>query len=115
MGSIDEAGKRHGVLKIFQEGGNSYMENLQEAHDGTNTPEAGLGAQFKSLLSGAIREIDLAKELERSRRCLWNWRRSGYGPPYYKIGKDVYYSRRAVQEWLEALSAPKTRMRSRQK
>jgi len=44
-------------------------------------------------LSAALREV--------SEKTLANWRSSGYGPPYVKVGTAVLYRQSSVERWLE--------------
>jgi hypothetical protein len=37
--------------------------------------------------------------LKRSTRTLQVYRRTGSGPPFFRVGNDVRYSRRMIDEW----------------
>ena len=51
---------------------------------------------------GMIDETDASQFLNQSVRTLQKWRLTGYGPPFYKIGRSIRYKRRVIQEWLES-------------
>jgi hypothetical protein len=54
-----------------------------------------------SLLDDYLPPEDLAAELNVTTRTLDRWRVVGSGPPLTKIGRAVYYSRKAA-EWVRA-------------
>ncbi len=35
-------------------------------------------------------------------KTLSNWRYTGFGPPYLKVGSKIYYDLRVVDEWLKS-------------
>ncbi len=43
----------------------------------------------------------LASELHVTKRTLERWAVMRKGPSFKKVGRSVYYSRKAVQQWLE--------------
>ena len=53
-------------------------------------------------------ELDLlspeeaAEMLGLSPGTLANWRYSGTGPAYYKLGRKVFYSRKDIKKWLRS-------------
>ena len=49
-------------------------------------------------------ELDLAIMLGLSVWALRAWRRRGYGPPAVKVGKSVFYSAEAVEQFLANLT-----------
>ena len=58
-----------------------------------------------SALAGWVEREDLAAELDVTVRTLVRWASSGFGPPYVKIGRKVWYRRQAVDEWLRTMEA----------
>ena len=36
-------------------------------------------------------------------KTLANWRSSGYGPPFVKVGTSVLYRRASVDRWLDSM------------
>lgn len=48
-----------------------------------------------------LNEHQLADLLCQSVRTIQKWRVTGYGPPYYKIGRSVRYRRSEVIAWVE--------------
>lgn len=42
---------------------------------------------------------EVAARLRKSRQTLAHWRVRGYGPPFFKAGRDVLYRLDAVREW----------------
>ena len=44
---------------------------------------------------------ELARITGKTVDCLKLWRRKGLGPPYYKLGRSVLYSRSDVNHWFE--------------
>lgn len=55
------------------------------------------------LLTGKIKEKKLALELGVSVSTLRSWRRKGYGPSAYKLGKLVVYDLADVTTFLDGL------------
>jgi hypothetical protein len=55
-----------------------------------------------ALLDDYLPPEKLAAELKVSTRTLDRWRVLGNGPPLTKIGKAVYYSRKAAADWVKA-------------
>ena len=55
-----------------------------------------------SVLSDYIEgDEGLARELNKSPRTIMRWRALGEAPPCTRIGRDIWYSRKAVRDWLE--------------
>jgi predicted DNA-binding transcriptional regulator AlpA len=48
-----------------------------------------------------LNEHQLADLLCQSVRTIQKWRVTGYGPPYYKIGRSVRYRRSEMIAWVE--------------
>ena len=44
----------------------------------------------------------LAAELGKSPRTIARWRALGEAPPVTRIGRDIYYAKAAVRDWLAA-------------
>jgi predicted DNA-binding transcriptional regulator AlpA len=55
-----------------------------------------------SILNEFFTEDALARELSTSRKTLARWEKAGQGPRRTKIGKRIFYSHRAVREWLQS-------------
>jgi predicted DNA-binding transcriptional regulator AlpA len=47
-----------------------------------------------------VDERQAAGLLCQSVRTLQKWRVTGYGPPYYKIGRSVRYAREEIEAWI---------------
>jgi hypothetical protein len=45
----------------------------------------------------------LAAELQVQKGTLTNWRASGRGPDYLKVGRQIFYRRTDVNVWLGSL------------
>ena len=60
------------------------------------------GYAMQSPLSDLIHETALAADLKKSRRTLQIWRKERTGPAPTIIGRDVYYSRRSIEKWLQS-------------
>lgn len=43
---------------------------------------------------------DLAAFLQRPVKTLYQWRTLGYGPPAYRVGRELRYDQAAVAAWL---------------
>ncbi|MFL9948919.1 helix-turn-helix domain-containing protein [Paraburkholderia agricolaris] len=52
-----------------------------------------------STLSPMVKKADLCARLNVSERTLENMTKQGLFPPSVRIGKHVYWSERAVQNW----------------
>jgi hypothetical protein len=50
----------------------------------------------------AISIAESAKDLSVKPSTLASWRVLGRGPPYWKYGRTIFYSRRANAEWKRA-------------
>jgi hypothetical protein len=42
----------------------------------------------------------VARHLGVCERTLWNWEKSGQGPPAIRVGKKVFYRSETVRRWL---------------
>ena len=49
---------------------------------------------------GLLTEEEVAAAFKRDVRTLRNWRSARTGPPFVKIGRDVFYRRDAVSEFI---------------
>src|SRR5262245_1308191 len=90
---------------------------------GTMTPDKalrsileGLNAEAEAahptsgpVLEGLITEAETARELNRCARTLKRWRSARTGPPFIRIGTEVYYRREAVRAWVLAQERPQVR------
>lgn len=54
------------------------------------------------VLAEYLNDVELAAELRKSPRTLARWRRLGEGPAITRIGREIFYRRSAVAEWLAA-------------
>ena len=61
------------------------------------------------VLRDYLSEQQLAEELTIARKTLHRWHREGRGPSRTKLGKRVFYSRSAVEEWLSSREQPRAR------
>jgi len=55
------------------------------------------------LLDGYVPESELAKARRVAKRTLRHERQRGEGPPWAKVGRDVYYSIDGFREWLRSI------------
>lgn len=46
-------------------------------------------------------EDDVAAFLGKSRATLKDWRHKAFGPPYFKFGRTVMYSRPGLARWVQ--------------
>lgn len=46
---------------------------------------------------------DLAAYLGKPKGTIYQWRKRGYGPRAYRLGKELRYRRTEVDQWLEGL------------
>jgi predicted DNA-binding transcriptional regulator AlpA len=49
-----------------------------------------------------LTEDDVASFLGKSKATLKDWRHKKHGPPYYKFGRTVMYSRPGLAAWVQA-------------
>lgn len=49
-----------------------------------------------------LMEVQAAKLLNLSSRTLQNWRITGNGPPYIRVGRAIRYRRHDLTAWLDA-------------
>jgi predicted site-specific integrase-resolvase len=61
------------------------------------------------LLNGYLTTSIVAAELAVHWRTLKRWLVSGYGPPYVRVGRRIYYRRADVTHWLENQTAERAR------
>jgi hypothetical protein len=54
------------------------------------------------LLSGHLREIELARELKKHPPTLKRWRDLRIGPPFITLGSEIIYPIAGTKEWLAA-------------
>jgi hypothetical protein len=59
-------------------------------------------APIRRLLEGYLDEDEHAAELNVVKRTLRSWRQKGEGPPYIKIGKQIFYPIAGSVAWLKA-------------
>jgi hypothetical protein len=53
-----------------------------------------------SLLDSLVPPAILAARLGKTERCLSEWRITGRGPKYLRVGRGVFYTPEAVDVWL---------------
>ena len=63
----------------------------------------------QSVTSDLIHEPVLAADLNRDVRTLQRWRAQRIGPPFIRLGNQVFYRREAVREWLLSLEQKQPR------
>ncbi len=56
--------------------------------------------QIAHVPGGYIPEAEIAAELNVSPRTLRKWRAQGKGPPFIKIGRNVFYRDASRDAWL---------------
>ena len=54
------------------------------------------------ILSGYLRERELAAQLGVNPRTCARWRAARTGPPYTRVGKVVLYKIESVRSWLDS-------------
>lgn len=69
------------------------------ARSSESTPVAGPAFLDEDFLT----DDELASELRRTTVTLRRWRRQRIGPPFIKIGREVFYRRAAVLDWLRRI------------
>lgn len=62
-----------------------------------------------------LRKQDLARLLRLTERQVQRLHEGGNGPPRFRIGKRLYYSREGVLAWLKSLEEPTSTPRRRKK
>ncbi len=69
----------------------------------TTNEQISADAQRITRVIGADRltTVQAASVLKRSPGTLHRWRRIGYGPPYYALGRQIQYSAKELKEWWE--------------
>jgi hypothetical protein len=75
----------------------------------SNTAAQVAFATIGSMISNYFSEEELASELHKNVRTLRRWAARREGPPVTKIGRDTFYRRAAVAEWLAAQERPARR------
>ena len=58
------------------------------------------------LLDDLMSDDECAAELGRNARTLKRWRDLRQGPPYLRIGRQIYYRRQAVRDWFRRSEQP---------
>jgi hypothetical protein len=81
--------------------------------------ELGVGAEQRPqsargppLMADYISEHEAAPQLGQKVRTLRLWRAQGIGPPWIKIGKLVFYSRKGFGPWFASLEHRPVRSRN---
>lgn len=54
------------------------------------------------ILDDLITEAELADRLGRSTYTVARYRRHGEGPPFIRLGRQIFYSRTDIDEWLHS-------------
>ena len=55
---------------------------------------------MSKILENYLSRTEAARELRKCAATLDRWRKRGEGPPYVKIGRDIYYHLSAVRDWV---------------
>jgi hypothetical protein len=63
-------------------------------------PAAPGETEVSTILAKYLSRREAARELRKCVATLDRWRKRGEGPPYIKIGRDIYYHVSAVREWI---------------
>jgi excisionase family DNA binding protein len=48
-----------------------------------------------------LTDVEVAEYLRVSLATVRRWRAEGTGPPWFRAGRAIRYSRRALDEWIE--------------
>jgi excisionase family DNA binding protein len=48
-----------------------------------------------------LTDVEVARHLRVSLATVRRWRAEGTGPPWFRAGRAIRYSRRALNEWIE--------------
>jgi hypothetical protein len=65
-----------------------------------------------AMLDGYLPESEFAVQINKSIRTFVSWRTQRTGPPWIKVGKEIYYSKAAAREWLKSIEVHAKRSRS---
>jgi hypothetical protein len=65
----------------------------------------------ESVLADLIPEVQLAKQLDVTRKTLRLWRRQRRGPVHTPVGRRIFYRRERVEEWLRSREQTQRRRR----
>lgn len=57
----------------------------------------------EKLLSEYLSEIEAARQLRVEARTMRSWRQRHEGPVWLRIGRKIFYSRKAITAWLQGL------------
>jgi hypothetical protein len=71
------------------------------------------GDTMSEILDGYIPEAKFCAAAGIKLRTARTWRQKRTGPPWVRIGRDVFYRVTSLQEWLEAKEVRPTRPRTR--
>ena len=66
-----------------------------------------------SILEDYLSESEAASQLRKTPRTLQRWRQQRQGPAVTYIGRNPYYQRSSIQQWLATLERPMVRERKR--
>jgi hypothetical protein len=58
---------------------------------------------MSELFHDCYTEDGLAEETGKTPDTLRRWRRQRIGPPFIKIGREIYYRKEAVKRWRDSL------------
>jgi predicted DNA-binding transcriptional regulator AlpA len=53
-----------------------------------------------ALLDDCLTEDETARELNKHVRTLARWRSRREGPPFVKLGREVFYRRQSIRAWI---------------
>ncbi len=60
---------------------------------------AGVSGTHDEFLDGFVSQEVAALEVYQKPQTLAQWRSQGKGPPWFKIGRGCFYTRRTLREW----------------
>jgi hypothetical protein len=83
--------------------GRRRAELLGSAASGEPANPLSAGLKATTVLDGYMTEEELAAEIGRGVRTLARWRSLGEGPPYVRLGRQLFYKRASASAWLAGL------------
>jgi DNA-binding transcriptional MerR regulator len=66
---------------------------------------------MSDILKSYFSEEQAAKGVGLTPRTLRNYRAQGIGPPWTRIGRDIYYEKSSLAAWLKSLEVRPVRSR----
>jgi hypothetical protein len=74
-----------------------HIQNTPLSTDASSYLQARLGTPLSPAEASAY--LQARWGLRRSTRTLQGYRREGGGPPFFRVGNDVRYTQRIIDEW----------------